>query len=148
MTSGHMQAGAPYVGDFDETHILNSEDRALLQGFAEPLRWPASVTESRRRDMIAQCVIPGFARVVSEAAFKYQLAVRKAAVAAEAMKAIEEGSDEAAMMLLEMMDPSATGREMGGDPSQKTGEGAWMALEPEGMRAEVPASTEIFLCCI
>ena len=72
VTSGYLQAGAEHVGDFEEGHILTSDDRALLQGFTEPLQWPRHVTETKRKAYVAQCVAVPFAEVISEAAFSYQ----------------------------------------------------------------------------
>ena len=72
VTSGYLQAGAEHVGDFDEGHIMTSDDRALLQGFTEPLQWPRHVTETKRKAYVAQCVAVPFAEVISEAAFSYQ----------------------------------------------------------------------------
>ena len=72
VTSGYLQAGAAHVGDFGEGHILTADDRALLQGFPEPLQWPKHVTETRRKAYVAQCVAVPFAEVISEAAFSYQ----------------------------------------------------------------------------
>ena len=102
VTSGYMQAGAPFVGEFDERHILDAGDRALLQGFKEPLQFPPQVTETKRREMVAQCVIPGFARVLSEAAAKYQLAVLKADQAMSAIDDIVNSSDAKVMRRLEV----------------------------------------------
>ena len=103
VTSGYMQAGAPYVGDFDDEHILDSVDRALLQGFKTPLLWPSRISETRRREMVAQCVIPGFARVLSEAAFKYQDVVHRGDAAMSAIDDVIEGSDAAAIVAAEEM---------------------------------------------
>ena len=71
VTSGHLQAGAEHVGDFDEGHTLTPDDRVLLQGFAEPLP-KHTITETRRKAYVAQCVAVSFAEVVPEAAFSYQ----------------------------------------------------------------------------
>ena len=49
VTPRYLQAGAEHVGDFDESHILTSDDRARLQGFTEPLLWPKHATETRRK---------------------------------------------------------------------------------------------------
>ena len=72
VTPGYLQAGAEHVGDFDESHILMSDDCAMLQGFTEPLQWPKHVTETRRKTYVAQCVVVPFAEMISEAAFSYQ----------------------------------------------------------------------------
>ena len=72
VTSGYLQAGAEAIGDFGVEHILDSEDRALLQGFGQAPLWSARVPEHRRRAMVAQCVPPPFALKLSEAAFEYQ----------------------------------------------------------------------------
>ena len=72
VTSGHLQAGAEDVGDFGPEHTLDSVDRSLLQGFDSPPMWSADLSESDRRRMVAQCVPPPFARVLSKAAFEYQ----------------------------------------------------------------------------
>ena len=78
VTSGYLQAGAESIGEFGAEHILDSEDRALLQGFGQAPRWSTSVPEHRRRAMVAQCVPPPFAFKLSEAAFEYQsLALEK-----------------------------------------------------------------------
>ena len=83
--------------------LLGLHDRALLQGFTEPLEWPDTVTETKRKELVAQCVIPGFARVLSEAAFKYQLAVHKAAQAVEALRRLEKMSDAETMAVYELV---------------------------------------------
>ena len=72
VTSGYLQAGAEHAGDFDEGRILTPADRALLQGFTEPLQWPKHVTETRRKAYVAQCVAVPLAEVISEAAFSDQ----------------------------------------------------------------------------
>ena len=75
ITSGYLQAGATSVGKFEfgPEHVLDSADRALLQGFDQPPLWPASVGETERRKMVAQCVPPPFAEQISIAAFGHQV---------------------------------------------------------------------------
>ena len=126
VTSGYMQAGAPYVGDFSQEHILSADDRALLQGFDTPLVWPSDITESSKKGMIAQCVIPGFARVLSEAAYSYQVAVHKAGLAVKRLSRLGDVSEAEAMSVFEAMcahEPEAQAAEM---------------AEEWAMKAEVP----------
>ena len=66
VTSGMHRAGATRVGDLDETHTLNSSHRAVLQGWGK-VKYPANVTETRRRDLIAQVVPPPFAEALAKA---------------------------------------------------------------------------------
>ena len=73
ITSGHIQAGAQTVGEFSPKDILTAEDRAILQGFQPVPSWPSRLGEYARRKMVAQCVPPPFAAVLSRAAFEYQL---------------------------------------------------------------------------
>ena len=61
------------MGKFGPEHVLDSADRALLQGFDQPPVWPASVGETERRKMVAQCVPPPFAEQISIAAFGHQV---------------------------------------------------------------------------
>ena len=56
-----MLAGAGNIGDLGPQHILSADDRALLQGYSEPPKWPADMPESTRRAMVAQVVPPPFA---------------------------------------------------------------------------------------
>ena len=73
VTSGHLQAGSPTTGEFEARHILDSTDRALLQGFSRPPVFPRNTTECEKRRLVAQCVPPPFAEVLSHATFQYQL---------------------------------------------------------------------------
>ena len=60
------RAGARRVGDFDATHMLTSAHRATLQGWSDA-KFPASMTEAHRRDLISQVVPPPFAERLAEA---------------------------------------------------------------------------------
>ena len=81
-------------------HILDSDDRALLQGFPEPPKWQPGLTETRKKAYVAQCIPCPFGTVVSEAVFSY----RRACVEAEKIDAKLAGlgamSDEAAFDLV------------------------------------------------
>ena len=72
--SGYMFAGAGNIGDFGPQHILPADDRALLQGYSEPPKWPADMPESARRAMVAQVVPPPFAEQLFFAVRGHQVA--------------------------------------------------------------------------
>ena len=73
VTSETTLMGAERVGDFDnKAHMLTAEDRALLQGFGRKVRYPPGVPETTRRSMVAQCMPPPFANVLSSAVVSYQ----------------------------------------------------------------------------
>ena len=74
VTSGYMLAGAGNIGDFGPQHILSADDRALLQGYSEPPKWPADMPESARRAMVAQVVPPPFAEQLFFAVRGHQVA--------------------------------------------------------------------------
>ena len=99
VTSGYLQAGAKFVGDFEDEHILTSDDRALLQGFPEPLVWPKHITETKRKAYVAQCVAVPFAEVISEAAFSYQDACLESELVAAKLAQLEDMSDMDAFIL-------------------------------------------------
>ena len=76
--------------------------------------------------MLAQCVIPGFARVLSEAAYSYQVAVHKAGLAVKRLSRLGDVSEAEAMSVFEAMcahEPEAQAAEM---------------AEEWAMKAEVP----------
>ena len=99
VTSGYLQAGAMYVGDLDDSHILTSDDRARLQGFTEPIVWPAHIKETKRKAYVAQCVALPFAEAISVAAFSYQKACLEAELTSRKLAQLEEMSEADAFML-------------------------------------------------
>ena len=72
VTSGYLLAGAETMGELGSQHILDSGDRALLQGYDAIPLWPNRLSESNRKRMVAQCVPPPFAEALSRATFEYQ----------------------------------------------------------------------------
>ena len=110
VTSGYMLAGASTVGEFGTQHILSSAERGLLQGYAEPPIWPASVPEYARKTMVAQVVPPPFAAQISKAVFGYQVS------------ALEKAKLQARLSKLEAMEDSAVNWR-----SETTLHSAWIA---------------------
>ena len=95
-----MQAGAEPVGDFTAGHILDSDDRTLLQGFPEPPKWQPGLTETKKNAYVAQCIPCPFGTAISEAAFSYQRACAEAKKIDAKLAGLDAMSDEAAFDLV------------------------------------------------
>ena len=108
VTSGYLLAGAQTMGELGSQHILDSGDRALLQGYEEVPAWPKVVTETARKRMVAQCVPPPFARELSIAAFEHQQSAHHRLRAHARMVALERlEEDEVAAFVASGMPPPA-----------------------------------------
>ena len=68
-----MYMGTERVGDFEKQHNLTVGERAQLQGFGKTPVWPAQLSDSTRKDLVAQCIPPPFAAVLSRAVYDHQL---------------------------------------------------------------------------
>ena len=67
-----MFVGAEHVGDFSGEHNLSVRQRALLQGYDCESLWPRDASEPKQKDMVAQVILPPFAKVLSTAVFEHQ----------------------------------------------------------------------------
>ena len=69
-----MLIGAQRLGDFDaQQHTPSASDRAILQGFGRAIQFPSTVMETMQRRMVAQCMPPPFAAVLSRSVFVHQV---------------------------------------------------------------------------
>ena len=88
------------MGDMGQEQNLDVPLRARFQGFERQLIWPEKATEVKQKDMVAQCIPPPFAEVLSKEVLKVQVAALREIKLKKAVHAVAEAGEEYAEALL------------------------------------------------